>query len=282
MHSSLLVPRWDETLSRREFSLNFIAGGLRLRLAETDEERQAAQRLRYRVFYGEMGATPSALAVRHQIDVDEYDDVADHLIVTDTTVSDIGEYVVGTYRLIRRGPAMRCGGFYSAHEFDIARLLKSPGEILELGRSCVDKDYRTLRVIDLLWQGVAAYISYYNVQILFGCASFPTVDPNALSLELSYLHHHCRADAEIRPVALLGRYVDMNRVPAEAIDRKQGFMAMPPLLKGYLRLGGVVGDGAVVDYDFGTTDVCIMVRRGGRMERYVERYLARSRALKAS
>ena len=282
MHSSLLVPRRDDTLYRREFSLNFIAGGLRLRLAETDEERFAAQRLRYRVFFGEMGATPTAAAERHQMDVDKYDDIADHLIVTDIAGSDSGEYVVGTYRLIRRGPAMRCGGFYSAHEFDIAPLLRRPGEILELGRSCVDRDYRTLRVIDLLWQGVAAYISHYNVQILFGCASFPTVKPNALCLELSYLHHYCRADEAIRPVALPGRYVEMNRVSVDAIDRKQGFMAMPPLLKGYLRLGGVVGDGAVVDYDFGTTDVCILVERGGRMERSVERYMARSRALKAS
>ena len=112
---------------------------------------------------------------------------------------------------------------------------------MELGSSCDDWDYRTLRVIDLLSQGVAAYISHYNVQILFGCVCFPTVKPNALSLELSYLHHYCRADEAIRSVALPGRYVEMNRVSVDAIDRKQGFMAMPPLLKGYLRLGGVVG-----------------------------------------
>lgn len=228
-------------------------------MAETDEERFTAQRLRYRVFFSEMDATPTAAAEQHQMDVDEYEDIADYVIVTDTAGPDSGEYGVGTYRLISRGSAVRCGGFYSAREFDIARLLRRPGEILELGRYCVDRDYRTLRVIDLLWQGVAAYISHYNLQILFACASFPTVKPNALSLELSDLHHYCWADEAIRLVALLGRYVEMNRVSVDAIDRKQGFMAMPPLLKGYLRLGGVVGDGAVVDYDFGTTDVCILV-----------------------
>ena len=143
-----------------ETSLNFIVGGLRLQLAETDEERFAAQRLRYRVSFSEMDATPAAAVERYQIDVNEYKDIADHVIVADTAGSDSGEYVFGTYRLIRRGWAMRCGGFYSAHEFDVARLLRRPREILELGSSCVDRDYRTLRVFDLLWQGVAAYLSH--------------------------------------------------------------------------------------------------------------------------
>ena len=106
------------------------------------------------------------------MDVDEYEDIANHVIVADTAGSNISQYVVGTYRFVRCGWAMRCGGFYSAYEFDIARLLRRSGEIVEQGRSCVDRDYRTLRVIDLLWQGVAAYILYHNVQILFGCAIF--------------------------------------------------------------------------------------------------------------
>ena len=109
MQASLLVPRRDDTLYRRETSLNFIAGGLRLELAETDEECFAAQRLRYRVFSGEMGRTPVAAAERHQMDVDEYKDIADHVIVADTAGSDSGEYVVETYRVIRRSRAMRCG-----------------------------------------------------------------------------------------------------------------------------------------------------------------------------
>ena len=108
MQASLLVPRRDDKLYRRETSLNLIVGGLRLQLAETDEERFAAQRLRYRVFFGEMGATTVAAAERHQMDVNEYKDIADHVIVADTAGSDSGEYVVETYRIIRRGRAMRC------------------------------------------------------------------------------------------------------------------------------------------------------------------------------
>lgn len=279
MQSSLLVPNREETRQRRDLSLNFHVGGLRLRLAETDEEIKAAQELRYRVFCDEMGARPTAEVARRRRDIDVYDQVADHLIVTDTTICNFGEYVVGTYRLIRRGPAARLGGFYSAEEFDISRLTDCPGELLELGRSCVDRVYRSMRVIDLLWQGVAAYICHYDVKALFGCASFPTTNPELLATELSYLHHYCRAPETFRPRAKNERFVEMNRKALEQIDPKAGFALMPPLLKGYLRLGGVVGDGAVVDYQFGTTDVCILIERGGRIERYVNRYLNRSRSL---
>lgn len=276
-----LVTRRDVEVSRAGFSLNFAAGSLRLRLAETDEELAAAQRLRYRVFYEEMGATPTPRTALTGIDEDEYDEVADHLIVTDRCAPGLREYVVGTYRLIRRGAAARRGGFYSAQEFDIDKLAAHTGEILELGRSCVDRDYRSMRVIDLLWQGVAAYLCHYRIGLLFGCASFHGADPEALAGELSYLYHYCRAPEDIRPRALRHRFVEMNRRPAEEIDPREGFAMMPPLLKGYLRLGGVVGDGAVVDRQFGTTDVCIVVPQGPRIERYIQRYQARWHALKA-
>ncbi len=272
------VPQWDDKREREDFSLDFVAGGLRLRLAETDEERAAAQKLRYRVFHEEMGAKPSVAMSVSGRDFDVYDDFADHLIVTDTSVSDIGEQVVGTYRLLRRTVAARCGGFYSASEFDVSKLVERPGEILELGRSCVDRDYRTFRAIDLLWQGIAAYISRYEISTLFGCASFPTVDPTSLAMELSYLYHYCRAPEDYCPRAVASRYVEMGRIAGSEIDPKAGFLRMPSLLKGYLRLGGLVGDGAVVDYEFGTTDVCILVERGGRMERFVDRYNARFQA----
>lgn len=277
-----LATRRDVAVSRAGFSLNFAAGSLRLRIAETDEELAAAQRLRYRVFYEEMGARPTHRTALTGIDEDVYDDVADHLIVTDQSAPGFDEYVVGTYRLIRRGAAARRGGFYSAQEYDIGKLVAWPGEILELGRSCVDAGYRSMRVIDLLWQGVAAYLCRYEIGLLFGCASFHGTEPEALAAELSYLYHYCRAPAEIRTRALAHRYVEMNRRPAETIDPREGFMAMPPLLKGYLRLGGVVGDGAVVDWPFGTTDTCIVVPRGPRVERYIERYRARWQAFGAA
>lgn len=280
MVSPQLMTRRDTPVSRAAFSLNFSAGSLRLRLAETDEELVAAQQLRYRVFYQEMGAIPTGRMAISGIDEDKYDDVADHLIVTDLGASRLQEQVVGTYRLIRRSAAARRGGFYSATEFDIEKLVRHPGEILELGRSCVDADYRSMRVIDLLWQGVAAYLCHYDVRLLFGCASFHGANPEALAGELSYLYHYCRAPEEIRTRAIAYRYVEMNRKPLHEVDPRAGFGAMPPLLKGYLRLGGVIGDGAVVDRQFGTTDVCVVVPRGPRIERYLDRYQARWRALK--
>lgn len=281
MSSPLLESRRESTVSRAGFSLNFAAGALRLRLAETEEELAAAQRLRYRVFYEEMGAMPTPRTAMTGLDRDAYDEIADHLIVTDRSVPAMQEPVVGTYRLIRRGAAARCGGFYSGGEFVIDRLVGQPGEILELGRSCVDADYRSMRVIDLLWQGVAAYLCHYEIGLLFGCASFRGTSPEALAAELSYLYHYCRAPERIRTRALAHRYVEMNRLPAAAIDPRAGFATMPPLLKGYLRLGGLVGDGAVVDRQFGTTDVCVVVPRGPRVERYIKHYRARWQALKA-
>ena len=132
--------------------------------------------------------------------------------------------------------------------------------MLELGRAYFDNDYRKPRVIDLLWQGFASFPLHYDVQVLFCCASFRTIDGSELSLELSYLHHYCCAEQEIRSKAILDRYVKMNRVPVDALGRQREFMAMPSSLKRYLCLGAVVGDSALVGVELSMTGVFIMVR----------------------
>ena len=121
-----------------------------------------------------------------QIDFDAFDGFCDHLIVMDTSI----DRVIGTSRLIRRSVAARHGGHYSASEYDIRPVLDYPGEILEVGRSCVDAGYRTRGTMQLLWQGIAAYVFRYNISLLFGCASLPGTDPARLALPLSYLHYH--------------------------------------------------------------------------------------------
>jgi putative hemolysin len=250
------------------------AGQLGARIAATQAEIDAAQALRYRVFYEEMGAIPNPASAARRRDVDAYDEVADHLLVVDHGSGDAPEVVIGTYRLIRRPAAARIGRFYSADEYDISPMLRFPGEVLELGRSCVHADYRTSTAMQLLWRSIAAYVFIHRIDLMFGCASLPGTDPDAIATELSYLHAHHLAPPDVRPVALASRYVDMRRIDPAGIDARRALSQLPPLIKGYLRLGGFVGDGAVIDRQFNTTDVAIVVKTElvtGKYSRHYER-----------
>jgi putative hemolysin len=253
------------------------AGNLGVRVAVTPAEVRAAEALRFRVFFGEMGAHPSAASLASGLDQDAYDPVADHLLVLDHALGDGAEAVVGTYRLIREEAAARAGGFYSASEYDIGVLERFPGRILELGRSCVDAAYRGRAVMQLLWRGIAAYVARHEIDVMFGCASLAGTDPDAIALELTYLHHYHLAPPALRPRALAGRFVDMDRLPAAAVDARAALALMPPLIKGYLRLGGFVGEGAVVDPEFNTTDVAIIVKTELITEKYVRHYERQAR-----
>jgi putative hemolysin len=248
------------------------SGLLQVRLAETPVDIDAAQALRYRVFYEGLGARPLPEMARRRRDIDRFDDICDHLLVLDHSRGNGSDAVVGTYRLIRRENAARLGGFYSAGEYDISPLLVYPGEILELGRSCVDPAYRQRPTMQLLWSGIAAYVFHYGIALLFGCASLPGTDPDALAMPLSYLYQHHLAPGGLRPRALADRYVDMCRLDRTVIDPATSLAALPPLIKGYLRLGGFVGDGAVIDEQFNTTDVCILVTTDRVSEKYSRHY----------
>jgi putative hemolysin len=245
------------------------AGSLQLRLARAAGDIAAAQNLRYRVFYEEMGAHPTSEMARDKRDFDPLDPLCDHMMVLDHAR---GGAVVGTYRLIRRPAAAAAGGFYSAGEYDIGRLADYPGEVLELGRSCVDASARNRLTMQLLWRGIAAYVFHYRIELMFGCASLPGIDSAALALPLSYLHHCHLAPPELRPRALASHYRDMNLMPRDAIDPAAAQALLPPLLKGYLRLGGFVGDGAVIDAQFNTTDVCVVVKTDLVTEKYYRHY----------
>ncbi|MDP9127855.1 MAG: GNAT family N-acetyltransferase, partial [Pseudomonadota bacterium] len=236
----------------------------------------------YHVFYEEMGATPTPEMVARRRDFDAFDEHCDHLLVIDHMRQGKNK-VIGTYRLIRRVAAEKSGGFYSALEYDITPLLEYPGEILELGRSCIDAEYRTGPVMQILWRGLTAYVFKHDIRLMFGCASLPGTDPAALALPLSYLHHHHLAPPGLRPKALPERYVDMALMPREAfdpnvafdnmkMDPRSGSNSLPPLIKGYIRVGGFVGEGAVVDHQFNTTDICIIVKTDLITRRYIKHY----------
>jgi L-ornithine Nalpha-acyltransferase len=262
--------------------VDICSGPLQVRLAESNADIAAAQGLRYRVFYESLGARAAVEAARLRRDFDRFDERCDHLLVLDHSRGSSPENVVGTYRLIRRAAAARLGGFYSAGEFDISRLLAYSGEILELGRSCVDSAYRQRPTMHLLWSGIAAYVLYYDIVLMFGCASLPGTDPEALSAPLSYLYHYRLAPPALRARALPERYVEMNLLPKDAIDPVRAPAELPPLIKGYLRLGGFVGEGAVIDADFNTVDVCIVVKTDLVTEKYSRHYVRQSRDVKNS
>ncbi|MEE9139979.1 MAG: GNAT family N-acyltransferase [Alphaproteobacteria bacterium] len=256
------------------------AGRLEVRLADSGAAIDAAQALRYRVFYEEMSAVPTGeMAARHR-DFDDFDEICDHLLVIDHGRGCGPAAVVGTYRLLQHDAANRHGGFYSAAEYEISNLIGYPGRILELGRSCVDAAYRNRATMQLLWRGISAFVFERDIDLMFGCASLPGTDPEALAVPLSYLYHHHLAPPRLRAWALPDRYVDMNLLGPEAIDPRKAVGDLPPLIKGYLRLGGFVGDGAVIDHQFNTTDVCVVVETGRVAEKYVRHYTRTARELR--
>lgn len=247
-------------------------GNLGVRMARDAEDIAAAQALRYRVFYDEMKAVPDAEMAALRLDIDPFDEVCEHLLVFDAERGDGPDSIVATYRLLRGAAAQKHGRFYTSGEYDISPLLGYSGELLELGRSCVDAAYRGRPTMQLLWGAIAQFVFHHDIALMFGCASLHGVDPDELALPLSYLHHFHSAPEELRPTALPDMYVDMNFIPADDIDRKQALRALPPLVKGYLRLGGYIGNGAVVDHQFNTTDVCVVVKTDQVNDKYYRHY----------
>ncbi len=237
----------------------------RLKLAETEEERLGAQRLRYRVFVEEMGATASPEKHAAQREWDAFDAHADHLILLQSVLTpDPLDRVVGVYRLMRRDAARTGAGFYGAKEFDLDPIERTDRDCVELGRSCVAPDHRGGPALHLLWTGLAEYVLERELEILFGVASFPGTDPAPLAEALSYLHR-----AHLAPPELRVRARNPITLPKlEAIDPLRAMRAIPPLIKAYLRLGGVIGEGAYVDREFNTVDVCLLMDTVAMTARY--------------
>lgn len=250
-------------------------GSLEVRLAQDAMEIAAAQRVRYRVFHEELGAHADAAGVLDRRDADRFDDVCDHLLVIDAALpGPVTERIVGTYRLLRQECAAAAGGFYSSDEFELQDLVsRHPGlHFLELGRSCVLPQYRSRRTIELLWQGIWAYVRHYRIDVMTGCASFHGTVPAGHAEALSFLAHNCRAEGQWQVEAVATRFHAMDLMPAEAINARRAVAAMPPLVKAYLRLGARVGDGCVVDHGFGTTDVFIVLPVETISRRYIDHY----------
>lgn len=245
---------------------------LAVRLARGPADIVAAQRLRYDVFFRDMGA--SADRCFEGRDIDPYDALCDHLLVEDHARP--GSPVVGTYRLLRQRIAEAHDGFYSAHEFDLSKLLaharREGVELLELGRSCVAPDYRDAGTIQLLWRGIADYLRRHRIGYMFGCGSFPGTDPAEHAEGLSLLAHDHLAPAELRARATGEEAIPLGLLPIGGYDHRLALRSLPPLIKAYLRVGAELGDGAYIDRAFNTIDVFVMVPVARISARYAQRF----------
>jgi L-ornithine Nalpha-acyltransferase len=265
------------------------AGDLEVRLAATKREIRKAQRLRFKVFYREGRAVADAKTALTRRDSDRFDKFCDHMIVIDraarTRFGKIKPKIVGAYRLLRSDVAKvkRCG-FYSAEEYDVASLVARHPEkrFLELGRSCVLADYRGKRVIDLLWRGILVYLRHHRIDVMIGCASFEGANALAHAQGLSFLAHHARAEGEWSVRACERRRTPMEMLARDSVDARRALASLPPLVKGYLRVGARFGDGAVVDRKFNTTDVFVVMPVQELDGRYLEHFGGTEKAARAA
>ncbi len=234
-----------------------------LRLAQTNRDLAAAQRLRYRVFVSELGGDGPLVDHENQLERDSFDPIFDHLILIDPRRDAKAlDDVVGVYRLLPGDRVLAGGRFYSESEYDLTALKASGRRLLELGRSCVHVDYRGSTAMFHLWNGLADYVADHAIDVLFGVASFHGTDAAALAQPLAYLHHHHLAPEGLRVRARPEHFQAMDVLPADKLDRKLAMTGTPALIKAYLRLGGFVGEGAWIDHRFNTTDVCLVMDTG--------------------
>lgn len=236
------------------------------RLAQSQAEVTAAQRLRYDVFIRELGGDGQLVNHAAGLERDRFDAYADHLILIDRhapTGADLP--VVGVYRVLRSDQAIAAGQFYSEDEYDLAPLRASGRRLLELGRSCLHPDHRGGTAMVHLWGALADYVQQHEIEILFGVASFHGTDPQALAQPLSLLRARHLAPPDLRVRART--YQPMDMLSEDKIDRRRAMVETPALIKAYLRLGGFVGDGAFVDTQFNTTDVCLVMDTARMNER---------------
>lgn len=250
------------------------AGRFTVRLAETEEDVAAAQRLRYRVFVEEMGAKPAPDAVATRRESDRFDPYFDHLMLIDNEArpEDPLDACVGAYRLLTGKRAKSGIGFYGAGEYDLAKLVSYPREVLELGRSCVHESVRGGAGMHLLWTALGQYVHEHDIEIMFGVASFHGTDIAPIAGALSYLHRNHLAPEDLRVRTLDAFYVPMDIVAPDEIDRVAALRSIPALIKAYLRLGGYVGDGAYIDHEFNTVDVCLLMDTSRMVQRYRKFY----------
>ena len=234
---------------------------LELRLINGDDELvYHAQKLRHKSFF-------NTNCNGIDIEKDKFDSICKHLVVIDKSISDLK--VVGTYRLLSGKILSDHLGFYSASEFNLDPLREYKQSILEVGRSCVDQNYRNGKIIKMLWKGLTREIIIENYNYVIGCASFSETDPKKIRRELSYLNHFHMAPKKFDIRAILEKKVDWKIIGKSNINVKEVFNNLPPLIKAYLRVGAWISGEAVLDKVFKTIDVCVLLKSSNIKEKYL-------------
>ncbi len=253
---------------------DIVQGSLYLRLAKGTDDILLSQRLRYNVFFEELHADASEEVKKARRDIDGYDEISDHLLVFDSSIED-DEYgqLVGTYRLLRQSQLSENQKFYTEDEYDIRKIKTSFNNILELGRSCVRNEYRTKQVINLLWHGLSRYIAYYDIDVMLGCASFHGADVAKHKAALLLLHHYHLAPENICPISLSQDALQIKPFDEKQYSLRGTMRHIPPLIKGYIRVGSYIGQGIFIDDKFDTVDVCVVLPIESISPRYFNHFL---------
>ena len=241
-----------------------------IKIAESNFEIKKAQSLRYKIFFKEKKIKKKSFKFLLQRDYDFYDKISDHLIIIDNN-REIRDNVIGTYRLLRGNCAKLYRGFYTEQEFDISNLKKnfSSKDILELGRSCVHPQYRSGIILKLLWQAISNYIKMYKIKILMGCASFHGTNPSKFEDEFSLLYESYRLPEDYNVKSLQSNEISFNK----NINHSTILNKLPPLIKGYLRAGGMVSENFYIDKEFETIDYCVIMLTEKIVSRYQNKFL---------
>jgi putative hemolysin len=247
-------------------------GQLSVRLACTTDEIKAAQKLRFDVFCLEQNAQKTPSRIASGTDQDEFDDQCDHLLIIDEAKAGLNA-IVGTQRFHVKGPFSNASNFYSSHEFDLAPMLEkqSNRRFMELGRSCIHPDYRDKRTMELLWHGTWAYFLERQADVMFGCASFPTTQVEDIMEPLSFLTRSHGATNDWSVNANPEHRIDIRQFDSKDIGRSV-LRKLPPLIKGYLRLGAAFSTQAALDPDFGTIDILVILPNENINPRYIRHY----------
>ena len=234
--------------------------GFQITWASNSNEIKEAQRLRYKVFAEEMGANLAASS--EGLDVDEFDAYCDHLLIRDQETLK----VVGTYRVLPPHKAQEIGRLYSDSEFDLTRLNHLRPKMVELGRSCVHADYRSGAVIMALWSGLAQYMQKHEYEIMLGCASIPMGDGGHFAASL----YNSLSNDQMAPVENHA----FPKLPLP-LDKLNGGLQvdLPPLIKGYLKIGAKICSAPAWDPDFNTADLLTMMRLSDINPRYAKHFL---------
>jgi putative hemolysin len=227
-----------------------------VKVAQDEADIRKAQQLRYEVFVKELGSDGVMVDHENRLELDQFDPFFDHLLLLDARNNDD---VVGVYRVLRDDQAEKMGRYYSEDEYDLTALKCSGRKLMELGRSCLAAEHRGGPAMFYLWNALAHYVYEHEIEIMFGVASFHGTDPKEIEASLSYLHHHHLAPENLRTKAQPAQYQNMNLCAVNDVDRRAAMKQIPSLIKAYLRLGGFVGDGAFIDHEFNTIDVCLIM-----------------------